>query len=418
MSRVTTGILVVVGGLAVLTVVLLAWLFDPRLPAGLVGQDLDGSGTLSREQAGPLLRRDFDAIDRDGSGELEGRELRRHVIVDALSRRSRSLPVPAFPAVRDASGLRAWLERPVDEGRLRGVGLIVLRHGEPVFEHSVGEIDSSAAHPLGTASMWPTALMMGCLEERGVMDLSAPLEALDPSLPPGWAPMTPLELLSHTAGAPAVAGADFPPETNLETAARALMVRYPPEPPGRAFRFGAAGLQVLGWLAEASADRPWRRLFVECLGWPMSLDSAAWGHPVTGPRSQGFLSPGLGLQLSMEDYSRILAMVQQSGRFAGVGIIGEDTLARLEQERSGRLPSMEQPRWAAPEWGYAAGAWCESSDEEGRCRRFIAPGSYGMLSWLDRDQGLAGVLVTLDSPARVWDWLLATRALAEQTHFD
>ncbi|TVS09852.1 MAG: class A beta-lactamase-related serine hydrolase [Gammaproteobacteria bacterium] len=418
MSRVATGVLVVGASLAVLVALLLAWLLDSRLPAGLVSQDLDGSGTLSREQAGPLLRRDFDAIDRDGSGELVGRELRRHVIVDALSRRSRALPVPAYPTVRDASGLRAWLESPVHEGRLRGVGLIVLSDGEPVFEHSVGDLDPQAAQPLGTATMWPTALMMGCLDERGVIELSAPLEASDPSLPPGWAPMTPMKLLSHTAGAPGIAGADFPPETNLETAARALMVRYSPELPGRAFRFGGAGLQVLGWLAEANADRPWRRLFVECLGWPLSLDSAAWGHPVTGPRNQGFLSPGLGLHLSMEDYSRILAMVQQSGRFAGVAILGEDTLVRLEQERMGMLPRMEEPRWAASEWGYAAGAWCESRDEEGRCRRFVAPGSYGMLPWLDRDRGLAGVLVTLDSPARVWNWLLATRALAEQTHFD
>lgn len=418
MSRLAIIALSVGAAIALGFVLLLLWLLDPRLPAGLAARDLTGSGTLSPEEAGPLLRRDFEVIDRDGSGDLDGRELRRHIVVDTLSGRGRALKVPRLPVERDTRTLRDWLAGPVDQGRLRGVGLLLLRNGEVVFEHSVGDFDPDAPHPLGAASTWPAALTFGCLAERHLLDLDAPLGGLHQDLSPGWARMTPSGILSHTAGAPGVAGQDFPPDTSLETAARALMARYPPELPGREMRFGAAGYQVLGWLAEAASGRSWRRLFIECLGWPMSLDSAAWGHPVTGPRSQGFLSPGLGLHLSMLDFGRIMAMLQQSGRYDGVAILAPETVAELERERVGGLPRVDLPQGATSDWGHVAGAWCERQDADGACRRLLAPGSYGSLAWLDRDSGLAGVVVTLDSTGRVWDWLLATRALAEQTRVD
>ncbi len=418
MSRLATIALCIAAAGALALVLLLLWLFDPRLPAGLAARDFTGSGTLSREEAGPLLRRDFDAIDRDSSGDLDGRELRRYILVDALSSRGRALNVPPLPTDRDAAALRSWLAGPVEQGRLRGAGMLLLRNGEIVFEHTVGEFDPDAPHPLGTASTWPAALTLGCLAERGLMDLALPLERLHEDLPAGWGRMRAQEMLAHVAGAPAVTAADFSQDTGLETAARAIMARYPPELPGREMRFGTVGYQVLGWLAEARSERSWRRMFIECLGWPMSLDSAGWGHPVTGPRSEGFLSPGLGLYLSMADYGRILAMLQQSGRFHGVAILSPETLAELERDRVGELPRVDLPHGVANDWGHAAGAWCERRDADGACRRLLSPGSYGSLAWLDRDSGLAGVVVTLDSTVRVWDWLLATRAVAEQTRLD
>lgn len=404
-------------GCLLLLALLLLWWLDPRLPAGLAPQDYDRSGTLSREQAGPLLRRDFDRIDRDGSGELDGRELRRHILSNWLTGRTRPVPVPAFPEHRDAAGLRGWLDDAVDAGHLRSVGMILLRDGEVLFEHQAGDFDARAPLPLGSAGMWPAAAQIGCLAQRGELDLEAPLSQLDSKLGQGWGRMTVGGILAHTAGAPAVSGASFPPETGLQTAARALMARYPAGLPERELRFGGAGLQVLAGLVEAGTNRSWRRLFIECLGWPLSLDSASFGHPVTGPTAQGFFSPGLGLHMGLDDYGRFLGMLQQYGRFDGVGIIERSSIEQLERERVGALPQVDRPHWADPGWGHAAGAWCERRDEAGQCRRLSAPGDYGALPWLDRDRRIAGVILTVDSLPRIREWLFATRELAEQTHF-
>lgn len=408
-------------GLALLILVaalLLLWWWDPRLPAGVAAQDYDGSGGLSREQAGPLLRLDFDRIDRDGSGELDGRELRRYILGNWLAGRSRAAAVADFPQRRDAAALERWLDLAVAEGHLRSVGMILLREGEVLFEHHAGDFDPRAALPLDSAGMWPAAAMIGCLAERGELELDAPLSRLDAQLGQGWGNMTASGILAHMAGAPAVAATTFPPEAGLETAARALMARYPALAPGRELRFSGAGLQVLAGLLEARMDRSWRRLFIECLGWPLSLDSARFGHPVTGPTALGFLSPGFGLHMGLEDYGRFLAMLQLYGRYDGVGILDRRTIEQLERDRVGELPREARPQWANPAWGHAAGAWCERSDAAGQCRRLSAPGAYGALPWLDRDRRTAGIILTVDSMPRVRDWLFATRELAEQTYFD
>lgn len=409
-------------GLGLLAALLLLWWLDPRLPAGLAPQDHDRDGTLSREQAGPLLRRDFDRIDRDGSGELDGRELRRHLLsqwfASEPASRDREAAVPAFPERRDAAALRRWLDDAVAAGRVRGVGLLLLRRGEVVFEHHTAGFDPRTAVPLESAGMWPAAVMLACLAERGEIDLDAPLAQFDADLSQGWSAMTPNGILAHSAGAPPVAGTAFPPETGLETAARALMARYPAALPDRELRFGGAGLQVLAGLLEAHANRSWRRMFIECLGWPLSLDSASFGHPVKGPSAQAFFSPGLGLHMGLEDFGRFLAMLQLWGRFDGVGIVERDSIESLERERIGNLPQPDRPHWADPDWGHAAGAWCERRDGAGQCRRLVAPGAYGALPWLDRDRGLAGIILVVESMPRVRDWLFATRRLAEQTYLD
>ena len=404
--------------LALLFALLLLWWLDPRLPAGLAPLDQDRSGTLSREQAGPLLRRDFDRIDRDGSGELDGGELRRHILSNWLAGRTRAARVAAFPERRDDAALRRWLDEAVAAGRVHSAGMILLRDGEVIFEHLAGDFDARAAVPLDSAGMWPAAVTVACLAQRGEIDLDAPLHRLDSTLESGWGAMKPGSILGHVAGAPAVSGITFAPETGLETAARALMARYPAATPDSELRFGAAGLQVLVGLLEARLNRSWRRLFVECLGWPLSLDSASFGHPVTGPTAQGFFSPGLGLHMGLQDYGRFLAMLQLQGRFDGVGIVDRRSIEQLERERASGLPQPDRPHWADPAWGHAAGAWCERRNDAGQCRRLSAPGAYGALPWLDRDRGIAGVIITVDSMPRVRDWLFATRELAEQTYFE
>ena len=403
--------------LALILIVLCAipalWLrFDTRLPVVAVQLDRDGDGRLERSELGPVAARRFDAIDGDGSGVVDGSEFRRWILRQWWQGRTRPLEVPELPAQLDAEALRRWIEAPVARDELDGVGLLVLRDGEVVFRHVAGDLAADAAVPLGTASEWLTGATFACLADRGQLDPDAPIETARVGLSPRWSGITLTQLLSHTAGVPAEPLSSLDPALSLRVAGRMVADAFPPVAPGTVFRPGEVALLVAGAVAEARTGRPWRRLFVECLEWPLSLSSAAWGHPLAGPSRRGLVMPGSGLYMSLDDYGAFLSMLQQQGRYDAVPNLSAQAVRWLLTERAGDLPRERLPSHADPAWGHAIGAWCEAVDAAGVCTQLIRPGSHGALAWLDRERSLAGILISVDAPGRVQAWNRATRDFA------
>ena len=387
---------------------MLAVLLDPRLPEPLGRFDRDGDGRLAPDEAPPVLARDFRAVDGDRSGLLEGRELRVWTLERALGGATRPVPVPAPPARVDAAALRAWLEAPVRDGSLAGAGLLLLHAGTVVFRHAAGEFDAGTPLPLAEAGEWLTAATVACAAERAAVSLDTPLGRWLPELPGAWARATLTQLLSHTAGAPPRRDAGFSAEVSLDAAARALAARYPAAP-GTRFEPASPGPELAARAAELASGRGWRRLFVECLAWPLSMESAAWGGGRGAPARRGRVDPARGLHLSLDDYGRFLSLLQQEGRYGGVANLRPATVEALATVRTPGLPRRE----AAVGREYALGAWCLRRDGV-RCRRLERPGSWGTLAWLDRDTERAGVLLVVDSAPRVSSWTRATQALAER----
>lgn len=401
---------------ALLLVPTLWFLTDTRLSGIAASLDRDGSGALERDEVGPLARRAFGDIDGDGSDAIDGAEFRRWVVGRWLSGATRPLRVPDLPERPDADALRAWLRAPVEAGALDGVGLLLLVDGEVVFRHTEGSLAADTPVPLASASKWPAAAVFGCLQERGELDLEDPVGRFAPGIAGAWAELPATRLLSHTAGTPARQLLAFEPDTSLATAARDLVRTTRPTAPGTAFRYGGVSMEVAGWWAETVTGRSWRRLFVECLAWPLSLDSAAWGHGLAGPNADGFVDVGAGLSLSLDDYGAFLSMLQQEGRYGGVRNLGSATLRLLERDRVGNLPREEMPPAVDPSWGYALGAWCERTSEVGNCTSLSSPGALGAYPWVDRERELAGVLLMVDTLPRVMAWNRATRRLAERIY--
>lgn len=402
MKRLLAVVLAAVGLLA------LAVLLDPRLPEPLGRFDLDGDGRLAPDEAPPVLVRDFRAVDGDGSGLLGGRELRVWTLERALGGATRPVPVPVPPARVDAAALAAWVEAPVRDGSLAGAGLLLLDAGTVVFRHATGEFGANTPVPLAEAGEWLAAATVACAAERAAVPLDTPVGRWLPELVGAWGGATLTQLLSHTAGAPPRRDLGFPPEVSLDAAARALAARYPAAP-GTRFEPASPGPVLAARAAELASDRSWRRLFVECLAWPLSMEGAAWGGARGAPTRRGRVDPARGLHLSLDDYGRFLSLLQQEGRYGGVANLRPATVEALETVRTVGLPRGE----AAAGREYALGAWCVRR-EGARCRRLERPGSWGALAWLDRDTERAGVLLVVDSATRVTAWARATQALAER----
>ena len=399
--------------LVIAILALTGWfLGDVRLAGVAARLDADGSGVLERDEVGPPAARAFARVDRDGSGGIDGVEFRRWILGQWLSGRTGPVGVEPLPKEADPGTLARWLERPVAAGELDGAALIVLRNGAVVFRHAAGDLNPERPVPLDAASKWLTGTVFACLADRGELDLEAPLASLVPEAPPGWGELTPVQMLSHTAGAPADRLLSLPADPDLRSSGRALARAHLPEDPGRVFRYGDVSMQVAGWAAEAMTGRSWRRLFVECLSWPLSLDSAAWGHPLSGPDLQAPPLLGSGLHLSLDDYGAFLSMLQQGGRYEGVRNLSPGAIRVQETERIGNLPRENLPVGVEPDWGYGLGVWCETRSPAGRCLRMSSPGAFGAFPWLDRETGLAGMVLTVDAAARVTAWNRATRRLA------
>lgn len=399
--------------LAACTVVALWMLLDPRLPAVAARLDRDSDGHLERSEVGPVAARRFDAIDRDGSDTVDGGEFRRWILGQWWQGRTAAVEVPELPARPDAEVLRRWIEAPVARGELDGVGLLILRGGEVVFRQVAGDLVADEAVPLGAATAWLTGATFACLGDRGLLDLDAPVDAAAAGLSSRWSGVTLAQLLSHRVGAPADDLSMLDPALSNRAAARMVADAFPPDPSDTEFRPGEASLLVAVALAESLTGRPWRRLFVECLAWPLSLTTAAWGHPVAGPSRRGLAMPGSGLYLSLDDYGAFLSMLQQQGRYDAVPNLSEDAVRWLLRDRIADLPRASLPS-GAEALGHAIGAWCEAADANGNCTQLVRPGSHGALAWLDRERSLAGILMSVDAQGRVAAWNHATRELATE----
>ena len=390
------------------------WFFlDPRLPAIASGFDRDASGALEKHEAGMRLRAAFAQVDRDDSGAVDGVEFRRWLLASWLSGASRSVSVPPAPERVTDAVLRQWLESPVEAGQLEGIGLLVVNAEGIAFEHAAGAFSAAEPVALGTASAWPAAAVHACLRERGELNPDAPMGMFAPDLPATWAKRSATELLSHTGGVPPYPLTDAAPDQSLAQVSRDLVRTLRPVQPGVRFELSAVGPQIAAWWAEETTGRSWRRLFVECLGWPLSLDKAEWGHAVLG--TSPFVDAQAGLSLSLREYGAFLAMLLAEGRYAGVRNLRPRSLVWLETERVAGRPIEGGPEMEEGV-GYALGAWCERIAATGRCSALSAPGALGAYPWLDRERGIAGVLLTLEGRGRTRAFAAATRRLAEQAY--
>ena len=402
------------GLFAIASAVAALWFFlDQRLPAIAAGFDRDASGALEKHEAGTRLRAAFTQVDRDGSGAVDGAEFRRWLLASWLSGASRSVSVPPAPERVTDEVLRQWLESPVEAGQLGGIGLLVVNAQGVVFEHAAGAFSATEPVALGAASAWPAAAVHACLRERGELSPDAPMGMFAPDLPTTWAERSATELLSHTGGVPQYPLTDAAPDQSLAQVSRDLVRTLRPVQPGERFELSAVGPQIAAWWAEEATGRSWRRLFVECLGWPLSLDTAEWGHAVLG--TSAFVDAQAGLSLSLREYGAFLAMLLADGRYAGVRNLRPRSLAWLETERVKGRP-IEGSLDEEERMGYALGAWCERLAESGRCSALSAPGALGAYPWLDRERRIAGVVLTVDGRARTREFARATRRLAEQAY--
>jgi serine beta-lactamase-like protein LACTB len=169
---------------------------------------------------------------------------------------------------------RAQIEKAVSSfmsgNSVPGIGAAVVLDGEPVWSAGFGMADlenfspatSSTLFRLGSISKPITAVALLQLNERGKLDLDAPVQKYCPAFPQKDSPITTRELLGHLGGIrhynPDGKG-DIPEDSarHFATMEESLQV-FASDPlvakPGTAFHYSTYGYTVLGCVLEGAAS--------------------------------------------------------------------------------------------------------------------------------------------------------------------
>ena len=278
---------------------------------------------------------------------------------------------------------------------------------EPVVADTLFEI--------GSISKSFTAIALLQLHEQGQLDLHAPISRYLPwfSVQSEFDPITPHHLLTHTAGIPR--DRDDVPSSLYQ--ALGLRERMTGSTPGSYFAYSNIGYQVLGYLVEALAQRPYPQVIRErilvplgmrasepaityairprlAVGYESSYDDRP-SHPTHPLAPATWIEYGAGdgsIASTAADLSAYLRMLLNRGAGPDGRILSEASFALLTQRTVQDGPESEHY------YGYGIGIRLREGHEE----ISHSGGMLGYSSMLlgDLTDGL-GVVVLVNGPGRI-----------------
>ncbi len=201
------------------------------------------------------------------------------------------------------------------------------------------------------------------------------------------------QLMSHTAGFPG----EFPvadrclndPADTLDHCAQALAKVPLAAPPGTAFIYAGADMQIAGRVAEVASGKVWQALFRERIAEPLGLAATDYEYqgPTENPRISG------GGRSDVSDYLRFLTMIQQRGTYQGQRILSAYAVDVMLADQTSGVPIVESPfARTAPQNRYGIGNWLENPDANGRSPENSSIGVAGWTPWIDASRNLEVVV--------------------------
>ncbi|MCB0992206.1 MAG: serine hydrolase [Acidimicrobiales bacterium] len=320
-------------------------------------------------------------------------------------------PVFDFSAVDPIVG--AYVE---DQG-LDGAGLVVVHRDHGVVHHQHwGQFDEDRVSLVASSTKMVTATVLLNLQDRGLLDIDAPVAEQTGWEPTGYA-ITPAQLLSNSSGLIGlVEGLLFPAylcqfrtDGTLSECGRQIFTTEADDSdvvaPDTEFRYGGGQWQVAGAVAEVVSGQPWNELVDEVVFGPCGLESTGYNNHF-GQFAPGFGYPGRfdgdpsvleptdnpnmegGMYTTTGDYAQLLLMQLRDGMCGDTRVLSPESLELMHSDRIAR----QYDGSAAPGLGYGLGWWVD------RDSGIVSdPGAYGSVPWLDLDDGYGAFLVIEDS---------------------
>jgi len=141
---------------------------------------------------------------------------------------------------------------------------------------------------IGSITKSFTATLFARAVEAGAISWDTKLGQLLPQVPPAYAELTAIELLSHHGGLPAnipmaamlaMPGSEADPRASRLVYAAAALAQPPLAAPRTTFAYSNAGYVLAGAMLEAATGRSWEELLQREVLNPLGLSSAGFGPP-------------------------------------------------------------------------------------------------------------------------------------------
>jgi CubicO group peptidase (beta-lactamase class C family) len=337
--------------------------------------------------------------------------------------------VPCAPITNDPAHVSPFAER---EGALEGLAIerrgrpplplqafldetatdaFVVVHGDAiVHEWYAPGMDVHAAHIVMSVTKALTGLIAGILVDGGALDVDAPVLRYVPEIGrTGWRDARVRDLLDMRAGVrldaresarylgatawdPVAADADVPPDLHAWYAATTVAASVPH---GGPFAYVSSNTDLLGWVLERAAGRPFAAFASERLWQPLgAADAAAITVDRAGaPRCTG------GFVCTVRDLARLGRLVARDGRAGPRRVLPAAWIADLreggdaEAWRDGEFA----PGFPGRRMRYRSGWYVVDGDAP----LLFALGIHGQHLFVDRDEDL--VIAKLSAQEAAFD---------------
>lgn len=300
----------------------------------------------------------------------------------------------ALASTCDFTAVDARFDTLLQEGSLSGGAILIGTDRGLLHERYVGDYDADTVVPIASATKLLSALRIGQLVERGVLDIDAPVHATLPNFTGLKGEMTLRQMFSHTAGYGNDEGHPVlsPAVASLENAVNfiACCVPFPKTwTPGGQFAYGGISMHVAGRVAEVATATDWQSGWQQGIGAPLGISTIDWQG--LGP-TQNYRIGG-GARSNLRDYGRVMQMLAADGVGNGRRVLGPEALAVLFADHVDGLPIAYAPPNAPSTIGYGLGNWIEPSSMDAPSPTVSSLGAFGFFPWLDLHRSLFGVFM-------------------------
>lgn len=302
------------------------------------------------------------------------------------------LPFPGAlakkPAAYDFAPVTEFAEQAWRKAELPGAALLVYKDGRVIHEKFFGAYNETTQVPIASASKWLAAAVILSLVDEGKLDLDAPVAKYLPVFTGKKGSITVRQMFSHTSGL-----ADFPGEWNYGITVAEYAERMAKEgvlkaDPGTEVRYGSAGMQVGGRVAEVVSGKGWNQLFLERIAGPCDMPNTVFART---ERNRNPMLAG-GAFSTLRDYGHFLEMILNKGVYRGRRVLSEKAVREMQRDQTGKLPLVVASNdRLGRKSHYGLGEWLDEQDAKGRAVQVSSPGAFGFRPWINHPRRLFGV---------------------------
>jgi CubicO group peptidase (beta-lactamase class C family) len=268
-------------------------------------------------------------------------------------------------------------------------------------EEMLRDFNDTTREKIASASKWLTAALAMTFIDEKKLRLSDTVGKFLPTLSKaGKGQIKIWHCLSHTTGLK---------ETALRESLMAfqkiktmdeyieMVVKMPiEEQPGKVFRYGNTGLQILAAVMENISGKDFETLFRERIAEPLKMKNTDFGK--TGlPLAAG------GAWSTPKDYMNFLTMILQEGQFEGKQIISKALIQEMQKNKLTQDCIIAFKPDEVGNWGYGFGEWIadpplaiaprkDAMPDSERALLVSSPGLFGSFPWIDNKNKIAGFL--------------------------